>query len=211
MTGALVHYDAMCTAIAAAHRVDEVKDLRDQAMALAAAARIAGNTEAEDTCYEIRRRAERQLGKLMAQQAKEVGKAKGGAHQHSANRGNQNPNSPPTLAEAGIGDKNLAKDARALAAVPERQFQAAFAEGGRPSVAEITGRPKPPPRSHNSSVALWVWGRLLDFERNGVLATPPAEALAEMHDHQIEDVNEKMAEVIEWLSRLLALAQKRGH
>jgi hypothetical protein len=35
MSGMLVRYDTMCRAIDAAHKVDEVKDIRDQAMALA--------------------------------------------------------------------------------------------------------------------------------------------------------------------------------
>jgi len=39
-----------------------------------------------------------------------------------------------------------------LAAVPKEQFDAAFAQGGRPSVAEIIGK-KP-------NAALWVCGRV---------------------------------------------------
>jgi hypothetical protein len=54
--------------------------------------------------------------RLLGAQAEAVGKAKAGAHQHKANRVSRKPDSPSTLDEAGI-DKDLAKDARALAAV----------------------------------------------------------------------------------------------
>jgi len=46
----------------------------------------------------------------MEEQRKTVGAVKGGAHHHKANRGSKDPNSPPTLKEAGI-DKNLAQAA----------------------------------------------------------------------------------------------------
>jgi hypothetical protein len=62
MTVALLHYDAMCREIAEAHRMDEVKDISDKALALEIYARQALNTEAEDRCREIRQRAERKWG-----------------------------------------------------------------------------------------------------------------------------------------------------
>jgi hypothetical protein len=60
----LVRYDSMCRAIAEAHKVDEVKDIRDKPIALEHYMRQAGNTEAEERCYEIRRRAERRAAQL---------------------------------------------------------------------------------------------------------------------------------------------------
>ena len=70
----LVHYDAMCRAIEAAHAVDEVKDIRDKALALETYARQAKNIDAEWRACEIRLRAERRAGQLL----KEIEKAKGG-------------------------------------------------------------------------------------------------------------------------------------
>jgi hypothetical protein len=55
----LARYEAMCRAIEAAYKVDEVKDIRDQAIALEVYARQAHNTEAERKACEIRLRAER--------------------------------------------------------------------------------------------------------------------------------------------------------
>jgi hypothetical protein len=57
----------MCRAIAECHRIDEVKELRDQARALEIYAQQARNTEAEDKAREIRIRAQRRMGELLTQ------------------------------------------------------------------------------------------------------------------------------------------------
>jgi hypothetical protein len=64
VAAALVHYDAMCREIEAAHRIDEVKDIRDKAVALELYARQAQDLELERKCAAIRYRAERRCGKL---------------------------------------------------------------------------------------------------------------------------------------------------
>src|SRR3546814_8431498 len=66
--GELVRYDKACRAIAEAKAVDEVKGIRDTAEALRAAARVAGNRQAEIDMAEIRIRAERRVGELLAAQ-----------------------------------------------------------------------------------------------------------------------------------------------
>ncbi len=70
---ALVRYDSMCRAIAAAYEVDEVKDIRDKALAIETYARQAKNTEAERQACEIRLRAERKAGRLLAEREKAKG------------------------------------------------------------------------------------------------------------------------------------------
>jgi len=120
----LVKYDAACRALAAAKSVDEVKLIRDKAQAIAAAAKIAKNHELEIDAAEIRIRAERRLGEMIAAQREAGLMAKGRLRRGS----DMDPREDkPTLAESGI-DKHLADRARKTAAIPGADFEATLAE-----------------------------------------------------------------------------------
>ena len=123
----LVKYEAACRAVAEAVSIDEAKEFRDQSEAMRAYAKQAKNKQLEVQAAEIRIRAERRIGELMAAQ-REAGMLSAG----TAGAGNANVTgglreNPPvderpiTLAEAGI-DKNLADRARKYAAIPEDEF-----------------------------------------------------------------------------------------
>jgi N6-adenosine-specific RNA methylase IME4 len=116
----LVKYDDACRAIAEAKLVDEAKDIRDKAIAMAAYARQAKNTELEADCVEIRMRAERKVGELIKAQRETVGLNRGAAVPTRVDE-------KPTLADAGI-DKNLAHRARTLAAASDTRFEQAVAQ-----------------------------------------------------------------------------------
>lgn len=198
----LVKYDAMCHAIDAAYEFDEVKVIRDQAAMLEAAAKVAGNTQAEDRCYEIRRRAERKAGMLYAA----MEKPKGGRPSKTSPT---NGEVKTILEELGVEHQRMSEWSK-LAEVSKEQFDKAFAGGGRPSIAEITGGKKKPARSPEATVALWVWGRVLDFERDGVLTTPPKICLNEMDDFQVEDLLRLGPKIVKWLNSLMNLAEKQN-
>jgi hypothetical protein len=120
--GELVKYDAMCRAINAAYEVDEVKDIRDKAIALEVYARQAHNLDAERRASQIRLRAERKVGAISAQLEKAQGK--------------RVDRLPPTmgrsskadqLRKAGVSPKQ-AEQWEKLAAVPTEQFNAALSD-----------------------------------------------------------------------------------
>ena len=116
----MARYEEACRAVAAAASVDEAKDFRDKSEAMRAYARQAKNKQLEMQAAEIRIRAERRIGELMAAQKEAGALSKGGRARVCGLQ--ENPQTePPTLEEAGI-DKNLADRARKFAAIPEREF-----------------------------------------------------------------------------------------
>lgn len=126
----LVRYDAACRAVSECKSVDEAKDIRDKAIAMATYARQAKNRDLEADAVEIRMRATRRLGQLRQAQKETVGLNVGAAAggEKTSPRGLfENPrDSRPTLASQGI-DKNLAHQARILGALPEDKFEQAVA------------------------------------------------------------------------------------
>jgi hypothetical protein len=125
--GGLVRYDAACRAVAEARSVDEVKNIRDKAVALAAYARQAKNRDLEADAVEIRLRATRRLDQLRVAQKETVGLNQGALPGKTGLRGNPVLDVRPTLASQGV-DKNLAHQARVLGALSEETFEQAVAD-----------------------------------------------------------------------------------
>jgi N6-adenosine-specific RNA methylase IME4 len=128
----LARYDRACRALAEARSVDEVKDVRDVAMAMKLYAKQAKNRDLEADAYELRVRAERKLGEMIAAQKETVGLATGGQpYQRKSTGTAAEPVAPPptpTLAEAGI-DKKLSSRAQKISAIPSVKFEEMVAEG----------------------------------------------------------------------------------
>lgn len=123
---ALLRYDAARTALAAAHRVDEVKDIRDKAHALAAYARQANDTAMVEWATEIKVRAERRAGELLAAMRE---------------RGELGAGRPPDdngsiLEPLGI-DKKQSSRWQKLAAVSDAKFEAAV-DAAKAVAREVT-------------------------------------------------------------------------
>ena len=115
----LVLYSAARTALAEAHRVDEVKNIRDKAEAMAAYARQAKDTEMILWVTEIKVRAERRAGQLLAEMPKQAG-ARGIGKKVESYDGTP----LQTLADIGI-TKNESARWQKLAAVTDAQFERA--------------------------------------------------------------------------------------
>ncbi len=117
----LIKYEAACRALAACKAVDEVKNLLDKAEAMRLYGRMAKDKTLEMDAAEIRMRAERRLGQMLADQKASVGFAKPGPKSVVAD------DRTPTLSDVGIS-KDLSSRAQKMAAVPEAEFEAEVGE-----------------------------------------------------------------------------------
>ena len=197
MSNELVRYDAMCRAIAEALEVDEVKDIRDKARAIEMYARQAQNIEAEQKAREIRLRAERRCGLMSAELPRSQG--------HRSDLTSEDPPSKlAALKRAGIS-RDQATTWERLAAVPEDLFEAALREP-LPSTSGIIMRheveQRPAGLAMDNHKALWLWGCLLDFERDGLLDEDPNELIGTMLEHMKTTTVEMAPRVVAWLERI---------
>jgi hypothetical protein len=142
---ALVKYDLMCRSIDEALAIDEVKPVRDLAMAAALYARQAKNRDAERRAMEIRVRAERKAGELLSRMEKATASTKPTKGVKGVQRRSHDETSarPKTLAQLGVS-KQQSSDWQRLAAFPEEDFEAALATAELPSGRAIIEHPKEP-------------------------------------------------------------------
>lgn len=195
---ALVRYDAMCSAIAAAYAVDEVKDIRNKARAIETYARQAKNVEAERQACEIRLRAERKAGELLRERDKAKGARGSGSNQHEVR--SHHPTAPP-LSDLGIS-KQQSSDWQKLAAVPSDLFEKEL-QSERPTTnGIIAAHSQPEAKDKVGAGPLWLWGRLKDFERDGLLDLDPNEVVEEMLGHMQTTVKQLAPRVAAWLARI---------
>lgn len=117
----LVKYDAARYALQQAVEIDEVKEIRDKAEAMAAYARQAKDTEMIQWVTEIKVRAERKAGEMLASMEKHPGAKGVGSNQHEVR---SHDVTAPKLSDLGI-TKNESSRWQKLAAIPETQFEQA--------------------------------------------------------------------------------------
>jgi ParB family chromosome partitioning protein len=154
-------YDACRAALAACRSTDEVREIRDRAVALRAYARQAKDRGLEADAFEIRSRAERRLGGMLIEQKATIGFNHGGWRERQALEACGSENEPQarkaTLAEAGI-DKKLSMRAQRLAKLHEPEFDGVIADGRERIIA--VGRER-------------IQNALANFSGNNEWYTPP--------------------------------------
>lgn len=127
---ALIKYEAARAALAECRTVDEVKDIRDKAEAIRAYARMAQDTQLEADAAELRLRAERRLGIMLANMPRHPG----GRPTETCSDEEQ----VLKLTDIGI-DRKLSMRAQKVAGIAERAFEAAV-ERKRQDILRARGR-----------------------------------------------------------------------
>jgi hypothetical protein len=123
----LVQITAAHRALAEARTIEDFKKIADVAAAAEVyARRIKMSSESIDLALEIKLRAERGLGEMLARTPKH----KGGKPKLATGTGKEPVNGAPTLEELGV-TKKLSSQSQKLAAVPSKTFEAKIASGER--------------------------------------------------------------------------------
>ena len=127
---ALIRYDAARKALAAAHRVDEVKAIRDRAEAVRTYAQQARDLDMQNMACEIRLRAERRAGQLLLDMEKNPGtRGEGRPRKDGTKRRSSRPTAnPPRLEEIGISKDQSAKWQKIALLVHDATFEKALAQ-----------------------------------------------------------------------------------
>lgn len=183
---ALIKYEAACRALAECKAVDEVKVWADKAAAMQAYGRMAKDKTLEVDAAEIRIRAERRLGELIAAQKAGPGLAKPGVKPSANSVVGDDRIQTPTLAEAGIS-KDLSSRAQKLAAVPEAEFEAELAakrERDREDGARVSAR--------------------LEAAGERAMKGKPTEPIRPVDSAEVDSLREKLVELTENLKETLA-------
>lgn len=198
----LALYDSMVHAIAECHRVDEVKDIRDKAAALEAYARQAKNVEAERKACEIRLRAERKAGDLLASMQKatnrDAGKVSGAVRSNESHRVTRSEYAQ-ALQTSGLS-KQTAHRYQALARVPDAQFEAALRDPVKPTTTSLIKSANGAKKMDDN--ALWLWGRLRDFEQRGMAQLNFHALFGGMTETMQADVRRIAPVIAEWLTQI---------
>jgi hypothetical protein len=132
----LVRWDNARKSLAELRRVDEVKSIRDKALAMQEYARRARDTELMDYATGVRMDSERRLGEVMEERRK-AGLLAKGARERGTKRGTTRVSEKPaSLRDQGV-DKALAHRARKYAAMSDKVYQQNYEATKRAMVAVL--------------------------------------------------------------------------
>jgi hypothetical protein len=187
----VVAYESTCKWLALCEDRAECKDISDKAKALEELAKRIKNTDAERRACNIRLVAERRYGELLKELARST-PSDAGAKGNAA----QGKNAPPDAGSASpyaqaLANDNISTQAasryQALADIPKADFEDALRGPEKPSVRALIENARAPQHKMPAD-ALWFWGRLRDFERDGFFDKRIEDLLEPMTDSMQADV-----------------------
>jgi hypothetical protein len=79
-----------------------------------------------------------------------------------------------------------------------------------PTTEGIIHATEAPKENPVAAEALWLWGRLKDFQRDGLLDKEPAEVMATMTSNMLDDVHTLAPRVAAWLRKIGATHGAQG-
>jgi hypothetical protein len=107
---------------------------------------------------------------------------------------------PVTLTDLGISETQSSRWQQ-LADVPKEEFESALRDSIRkPSTTRIINEARDP-QPKLPEDALWIWGRLRDFEREGFADKDPKELLAGMTEAMRADMRRIVPLITEFFQR----------
>jgi hypothetical protein len=145
MSSAPALYEKARRALAEARRVDEVKDIRNKAVAIQVYAKQAKDRQLIEHATEIRLRAERRAGELLA----EMDKNKGAIPGKTGRKGRPVLDPTPKLSDLGIS-KDQSSRWQGLAGLPDKEFEDKVTRATDTAVTAIDAPARRKPKKRKS-------------------------------------------------------------
>ncbi len=198
----LTRYDAMVAAIDACHDVDEVHEIRSQALAMEEYARQARNTEAERKATVVRLRAERRFGQLRRAEVRNAGCFRN-APLETREQYEEVPTNTERRRVLGI---SRSQDVRwqKLGAVSEDVFAQGLTAPKPSSLGILRAAGRAEDRRQPAGMGLY--NRVRHFGR--ILESDPAELVGTMTDKMQADLVKLAPRVAAFLERVASAAEE---